>query len=187
MNPLFEAARGFQLFFEARKWPFCFIGGLAVLRWGEPRMTADVDISLYVGYGSEQVYIDALLDAFFSRISDAREFALTHRVLLLSAKNRIAVDVVLAGMDYERQMIESSSMYAFSPGCLLKTCSAEDLIVLKAFADRPIDWMDVEGIIARQEKKIDAGYILEKLAPLAGAKDNPEIMTRAKRLLNEIT
>ena len=26
MNPLFEAAREFQFFFEALKWPFCFIG-----------------------------------------------------------------------------------------------------------------------------------------------------------------
>ena len=91
MNPLFEAAREFQFFFDARKWSFCFIGGLAVLRWGETRMTADVDINLYVGYGNEQSHIDALLDAFSSRISDARKFALANRVLLLSAKNRIAV------------------------------------------------------------------------------------------------
>lgn len=43
MNPLFAAALELQRFFAARQWRFCFIGGLAVQRWGEPRLTLDVD------------------------------------------------------------------------------------------------------------------------------------------------
>lgn len=39
MNPLFQAGLELQVFFEAKGWPFCFIGGLAVIRWGEMRMT----------------------------------------------------------------------------------------------------------------------------------------------------
>jgi hypothetical protein len=34
MTPLFAAALDLQQFFEARQWRFCFIGGLAVQRWG---------------------------------------------------------------------------------------------------------------------------------------------------------
>jgi hypothetical protein len=40
VNPLFAAALELQSFFEARRWRFCFIGGLAVQRW---RHHLDVD------------------------------------------------------------------------------------------------------------------------------------------------
>jgi hypothetical protein len=39
VNPLFAAALEIQQFFNAHGWRFCFIGGLAVQRWGEPRLT----------------------------------------------------------------------------------------------------------------------------------------------------
>lgn len=32
---------------------FCFIGGVALQRWGEPRYTQDVDLSLLCPYGEE--------------------------------------------------------------------------------------------------------------------------------------
>jgi len=41
MSGLFDAARDLQAFFESHGWRFCFIGGAAVLRWGEPRFTRD--------------------------------------------------------------------------------------------------------------------------------------------------
>jgi hypothetical protein len=43
MNSLFEAASEIQKTLEQRKWPFCFIGALAVMRWGEIRMTQDIE------------------------------------------------------------------------------------------------------------------------------------------------
>lgn len=42
---------------------------------------------------------------------------------------------------------------------------AEDLLVLKAFADRPKDWVDVDGIIVRQTGRIDWAYVRDQLAP----------------------
>jgi hypothetical protein len=45
MNILFQAA-DIQRTMKTRGWPFCFIGGLAVLRWGEMRMTQDIDLCL---------------------------------------------------------------------------------------------------------------------------------------------
>ncbi|HEV8037874.1 MAG TPA: hypothetical protein VGP62_03355 [Bryobacteraceae bacterium] len=45
MIDLFEAARQLQVFCDQQGWRFCFIGGLAVQRWGEPRVTRDVDLT----------------------------------------------------------------------------------------------------------------------------------------------
>ena len=57
-----------------------------------------------------------------------------------------------------------------------RTCSGEDLIVLKAFAGRAQDWADIERVIVRQTGKLDLDYIHEQLPPLAELKDAPEIL-----------
>lgn len=75
--------------------------------------------------------------------------------------------------------------YQYSPDCSLLTCSAEDLIVLKAFADRPIDWMDVEGILYRSGHGLNYPLILEQLAPLCEIKDSPEIINKLQSLIRE--
>jgi hypothetical protein len=163
MNPLFQAGVEIQRFFEEKKWLYCFIGGLAVIRWGEIRMTQDIDLSLFVGFGDEETYAKKLLDSFEPRIPNAVDFALENRVLLISASNKVAVDISFAGLPFEQQMIEHATRFEYSPDCFLLTCSAEDLVVLKAFADRPIDWMDIEGIAVRQGKQLDRDYILNQL------------------------
>ena len=62
---------------------------------------------------------------------------------------------------------------------MIRVCSAEDLIVMKAFADREIDWHDIRGIIVRQGiEKIDLQLIQKELQPLCEAKENLEIMDR---------
>jgi len=43
MRDLFRLANDIQSFCRERVWKFCFIGGLALQRWGEPRLTGDVD------------------------------------------------------------------------------------------------------------------------------------------------
>jgi hypothetical protein len=41
VNALIRAAADLQAVCAAHQWRFCFIGGLAMLRWGEPRETVD--------------------------------------------------------------------------------------------------------------------------------------------------
>jgi len=77
MNPLFAAAYDLQAFCEQRTWMFCFIGGIAVQRWGNPRFTQDVDVTPLTGFGTEETYIDPLLDRYPSWLPDARTFAFT--------------------------------------------------------------------------------------------------------------
>jgi len=53
MINLFEAARQLQVFCDGQGWRSCFIGGLAVQRWGEPRVTLDADLTVLAGLGGE--------------------------------------------------------------------------------------------------------------------------------------
>lgn len=83
MNPIFQAALEFEAYLTSRNWRFCFIGGLAVQRWGEPRFTADVDLTLMTGFGREGRFFDEILGEFSGRITDAGRFAKRSRVLLV--------------------------------------------------------------------------------------------------------
>lgn len=185
MNLLFEAGLEFQRFFKKEKWPFCFIGGLAVIRWGEPRMTQDIDASILSGLGNELLYIEKLLKHFKSRIPNAEDFALKNRVLLLFASNGVGVDISLSALPFEKKMMDRASLFSFSQGCSLLTCSAEDLIILKAFADRGKDWSDIETIIIRHGKSLNFKHIYKNLRPLCEAKQAPEIVEKLKNVVRE--
>ena len=176
MNKIIEAAAELQKVCQSQGWQFCFIGGLALQRWSEPRETVDVDLSLFAGFGQEQQFSAVLLKYFEPRISNAADFAQERRVLLLRSTEGVGLDVALAALPYEELVIQRSSYFDYPPGISLRTCSAEDLIVLKAFAGRAQDWADIERIIVRQTGKLDWDYIREQLQPLAELKDAPEIL-----------
>lgn len=46
-----------------------------MLRWGEPRETIDVDLTLLTGFGGEEPFVRALLARFEPRVQDPLEFA----------------------------------------------------------------------------------------------------------------
>ena len=166
MSPIYAAALEMERACTAEGFRFCFIGGLAVQRWGEPRMTADVDLTLLTGFGGEERYVDALLARFVARLADAREFALQHRTLLLVAANGVHLDVSLGAMPFEERAVEHASAFAIGAGEALTTCSAEDLVVHKAFAGRDKDWLDIRGIAIRQGVRLDRARVWAELTPL---------------------
>jgi hypothetical protein len=182
VNALLEAGLEIQSFLVSREWKFCFIGGIAVLRWGEPRLTRDLDVTIYAGFGNEAAFVDPLLGAFDARLPDMRSFALSRRVLLLVSRKGFPIDIALGGLDYEKVLVSRSTWYSFSPALELRTCSAEDLIVMKAFAERERDWADIEGVVTRQSGKLDWLYIETQLTPLSEAKESPEILARLTAL-----
>ena len=73
------------------------------------------------------------------------------------------------------------------PGCPVRLCTAEDLIVMKAFADRPIDWLDARGILVRQGVEgLDWKQIRGEPKPLGAAKEQPEILGKLEALRKEV-
>jgi hypothetical protein len=176
-----KAAAALQELCQSEGWRFCFIGGLAVQRWGEARETVDVDLTLMTGFGGEDAFIETLLQHYEGRIPDAPEFARARRVLLLKSSSGVGLDVALAGLPFEELVVQRSSLFRFPTSISLRTCSAEDLIVLKAFASRGKDWVDVEHVIVRQAGKLDWDYVWEQLAPLAELKGAPEILEQLEQ------
>ena len=182
LDPILSAASELEQFCSARGWQFCFIGGLAVQRWGEPRFTADADLTLLTGFGNEEQFIDPLCAHFRPRRSDARQFALQSRVVLLEAGNGTPLDVALGAVPFEANSIRRSSPFSIGEGRTLRTCSAEDLLVHKVVANREKDWIDIEGVLARQWTKLDLALFRNEVSPLLELKEDPESLPRFDRL-----
>jgi hypothetical protein len=182
MNGLFEAALEVQEFIHKNHWRFCIIGGLAVVRWGQPRATQDVDVSLLTGFGAEKQYVDRLLSQFKGRIPEAGQFAVENRVVLAEASNGVAVDIALAGFPFEEQVIDRATAFPYASEVTLITASAEDMVVLKAFAGRDQDWADVRGIIERQTNRLDWNYITRELTGLIELKEDKDSLDRLEEI-----
>ncbi|MDQ8164712.1 MAG: hypothetical protein P3A28_03010 [Gemmatimonadota bacterium] len=182
MKTLLQAGARVQQLLEQRGWRFCFIGGLANFRWGTPRLTDDLDLTLLTGFGAEASFAQALLAEFESRIPDAAAFAEQNRVLLLRTDDGFGLDIALGAMPFEERSIVRSTQIELVPGAVLRTCSAEDLVVHKAFAARPQDWVDVEGVILKQRGVLVWPQIWSELSDLAALKEAPELLDELARI-----
>ena len=181
MEDIVRAAHDLQKFCDEHRWEFCFIGGIALQHWGRPRLTRDVDVCLLTGFGSEDSFVDSLLDEYVARVDHPREFALQNRVLLLKSRDGIGIDISLGGIPFEAQVVTRSSLVDYASDLRLRICSCEDFIVLKAFADRVQDWADVKSVLQTQDE-VDWPYIDQQLCPLCEMKDAPEIVTKLNEL-----
>jgi hypothetical protein len=185
LEELLVAAANIEAFLARQGWRFCFIGGVAIQRWGEPRFTKDVDLTLLTGFGDEEKFLDTLLTELDPRVPNARDFALRSRVLL--AKTRGAetaeVDVALGAVPFEQRSIERASPWKVRDGLSLTTCSAEDLVVHKSFAGRDLDWGDIERVLIRQHGKLDLKLIRSELTPLLELKGETEALDKLERML----
>lgn len=177
-NRLLAAALEIQQFCERQDWRFCFIGGIAVQHWGEARLTRDANLTVFTGIGDEARYVDALLARFTSRVSDAREFALRQRVLLLRSASGIPLDVSLGALPFEEQAVSTAALEEIAPGVRLRLCTASALVVFKAFAGRPQDWLDIEGIALKSRRLLDWDQIRGNLGMLLDLKGDGESMQR---------
>jgi hypothetical protein len=185
MNAIFAAALDLQGFCDKRGWRCCFIGGLAVQRWGEPRMTRDADLTLLTGFGTEEAFIDPLLDTFEGRRDDARAFALKHRVLLARHPNNTPFDIALGALPFEEDSVLRSSLWNIGEG-ELRTCSADDLVIHKVFAGRDQDWLDVHGILVRSGQGLDLNLIECELKPLLELKNSLSNLDKLYQLIEEL-
>ena len=115
MNALIQAAAQLQAVCIQHDWRFCFIGGLAVQRWGEPRETVDVDLTLLTGFADEDRYVSVLMDKFEARVADAAQFASVNRVLLLRAASGVGLDIALGGLPFEELPVSRASLFTYPP------------------------------------------------------------------------
>jgi len=154
-----EAAAEVAGFLGSRGIPYAIIGGLALQRWGEPRLTRDVDVVVLVDAEALQAFVDDVLERFAPRIPDARAFALRHRVLLVRTGEGVPVDISLGIPGYEEEALGRAQPLELPSGAVIRILGPEDLVIHKCVAGRPRDVEDVEAILIRQRLRLDLDLI----------------------------
>lgn len=182
MNRQFETAWQLHLFLTARGIPYAISDGIAVQRWGQPRLTRDVDLTILLPPGKEEPILHEIVAAFPARIEDAVRFALEHRVLPIEVRGGGEADLSLGLPGYEEHLMARVVPYDLGDGREVRLCSAEDLIIHKALAGRPQDVLDLDGVVARQGAKLDVGYIRQWLEELVQVSGDPEVAARFERV-----
>jgi predicted nucleotidyltransferase len=140
--------------------PYMVIGGQAVLIYGEPRLTRDIDVTLGIGV-SELGRIKKVLPVMGLKvlIKNEREFA--ERTMVLPTKDKeseIRVDFIFSFSSYERQAIDKARDIKIGR-TQVKFASLEDVVIHKVISGRPRDLEDIKSILVRNPE-YDSDYIL---------------------------
>ena len=69
---------------------------------------------------------------------------------------------------------------------LLCPFGAEDLVILKTFAGRPRDWIDIESVLVRQWRSLDWRLIVEELQPLLELREPPDNVEKLQQLRSKV-
>jgi len=135
------------------------IGGQAVLVYGEPRLTKDIDITL--GLGIEEFHrvknaVDSL--KLKSLVENNEEFVKQTMVFpVIDDESGIRIDFIFSFSLYEREAIDRAREIPLG-NTSVRFASLEDLIIHKVIAGRPRDLEDVR-IILIKNPDYDEDYI----------------------------
>ncbi len=185
MNEQERALWELHAYLAAQGLPHIVIGGLAVQRWGEPRLTRDVDVTVILPPDDPLPALRRLAARFTPRLPDAVEFARRNRMLLLSASNGVPLDIALGLPGYEEEAVRRATAWELEPGKTVPLCSAEDLIIHKVVAGRPRDLEDVVGVLHRQGEALDLALIRRWLGEFAALMGDSALPERFEALLRE--
>jgi len=156
---------------EGKNIPYMVIGGQAVLLYGEPRLTRDIDITL--GAGIERLgEMRAIIDRLGLKYLTAKVEDFVKETMVLPAieeKTGIRVDFIFSFSPYERQAIERAKDVALGQA-KIRFAALEDVVIHKIIAGRPRDIEDIENMLLKNPE-YDSSYIEKWLAEFDAALD----------------
>ena len=139
------------------------IGGQAVLIYGEPRLTRDIDITLGIGVDELEKILKTATRLKLRVLKDGIEDFVRKTMVLptMDQKSGIRVDFIFSFSPYEMQAIKKANtvMIGKTP---VKFASLEDVVIHKIIAGRARDIEDVKSILIKNPD-YNADYITQWL------------------------
>lgn len=170
---------------KRKRIPYMIIGGQAVLLYGEPRLTKDVDVTLGIGIdGLGKVITAAKRLKLKILVSDVEEFV-SETMVLPTTDERSAsrVDFIFSSSAYERMAIGRAVSVRLGR-TLVKFASLEDLIIHKIVSGRARDLEDIKSVLLKNPR-YDVRYISAWLRKLDAALDE-KFLESFWRVLKEV-
>jgi len=140
------------------------IGGQAVLLYGEPRLTKDIDITLGIGIDrwkiikkiAKSIHLRPLITKIENFVKETLVFP------TIDDQSGIRVDFIFSYSPYERQAIRRARGIYFGQ-TEVKFAALEDVVIHKMIAGRARDIEDVKTILLKNPD-YDTRYIEKWLA-----------------------
>jgi len=169
------------------KIPYMLIGGQAVLLYGVPRLTKDIDITLGISTDRLTDVVKVCHSAKLKILpKDYKDFV--EKTFVLPVKDEITgirVDFIFSFTPYEQQAIERAKKVTIG-NIAINFASVEDVIIHKIFAGRPRDIEDVKNIIVKNPV-IDINYIKRYLLEFDKTVEGAKFIDSFKQIMNDIT
>lgn len=161
---------------ERHNLPYLVAGGQALLLYGEPRLTKDIDIIL--GAGPEAAMDVAILAKELSlRPLISNPIAFIEENLVLPAMDEASgfrVDFIFSLSEFERAAMERARFMPVGRA-RLRFISLEDLIIQKILAGRPRDLEDVRSALLKN-REVDEALVRRWLQELQAATEENLVM-----------
>ncbi|NPA90657.1 MAG: nucleotidyltransferase family protein [Chloroflexi bacterium] len=163
--------------------PYMVIGGQAVLIYGEPRLTRDIDLTLGVSPEALPRVLQVAQElGLRPLVEDPEAFVRRTWVLpTLHPPSGLRVDFIFSWTPYERQALQRARAIPIE-GYPVRFASPEDVVIHKLLAGRPRDLEDIRTILRKQE--LDTAYIRSWLAQFEQTLQRP-FVARFERILQE--
>jgi hypothetical protein len=151
-------------------------GAQAVMIWGRPRLTGDVDVTVHLEPDDPGALVAGMRTAGFDlRVEDADDFVRRTRVLpFVHRPTDMPLDVVLAGPGLEEEFAREAVQVSVE-GTSVPFISPVDLVVTKILAGRPKDLEDVRGLILAQGDDLDLARVRTRLSQIEQALDQSDL------------
>jgi predicted nucleotidyltransferase len=171
---------------DRQKIPYMIIGGQAVLLYGRPRLTRDIDITLGVDTDKFES-IEGVCKKLKLRIlvENPKDFARDTKVLPAEdPDSKVRIDFIFSFTPYEEQAIKNAKQVLIDD-YPVKFASCEDIIIHKMVAGRAIDEEDVKSILAKNKNAIDFEYVNKWLSEFGKIAEHEGISERFNSLLKK--
>ena len=167
----------------AARWGRWYVfGAQAVILYGVPRLSADVDVTLALMPDAPDRFAEDMRAAGFTLRVDDPEFVRRTRVMpFIHTPTGMPLDVVLAGSGLEDEFLARARQTDVG-GTVLPLIDVGDLVIAKVLAGRPKDVDDARALWKLHGGTIDEGRIRHTLRLLEEALAQGDLVSTFDRL-----
>jgi predicted nucleotidyltransferase len=161
------------------------IGGQAVLIYGEPRMTKDIDITIGLDINGLEKLKKIIKELNLKIIPKNYKKFLEETMVLptIDEKTKIRIDFIFSFSNYGKEALKRVKKIKVDE-VKVNYASIEDLIIRKIIAGRERDLEDVKSILLKN-KKINENYILKWLSEFESVLQE-NLIERFKKVKKEV-
>lgn len=166
--------------------PYMLIGGQAVLLYGEPRLTRDIDITLGADIDKLKDITSIAVDLALKILPENVETFVRQTLVLpvIHEETGIRIDFIFSFSPYEKQAIDRARKIRLLDRDV-HFAAPEDVVIHKIVAGRPRDLEDVRGILLKNPD-IDIDYIRLWLNEFSEALGDDEIRKRLESIIKTL-